>query len=332
MKMLPFGKALVTGGAGFIGSHLVDRLIEEGTEVTVLDDFSTGSIKNLEASSKSRMLKISKGSINDKELLRSELAGVEVVFHLASVTPSKERQVTTSYLNAVNVNGTIDLLESCVRTGVRRFVFASSAEVYGSQSKLPLSETSNLNPMTENGWSKFLGEKACFEFWLKTGIKTTVLRYFNVYGERSPIMPARGVVNEFAEKLLLMESPVIFGKGDHTRDFVHVKDVVIANILAGRADSAGRAYNVGSGTHVSIETLAEIESRFLLGDNVIIPFDYKLAKQIDVPNVYGDISLIREDLGYIPKHSVEEGLREYLSKLKNTLSLEVERPIPVRRV
>ena len=329
--MLPFGKVLVTGGAGFIGSHLVDRLIGEGCDVTVLDDFSAGAMKNLEDSQLSRSLKIVRGSINDKEIVQSVLQDIEVVFHEASVTSTSERPVTPSHLNSVNVNGTINLLECSARKEVNRFLFASTAEVYGNPTTLPMTETQELTPVSPGGWSKLLGERACFEVGTSTGLKTTALRYFNVYGERSQTYPPIGVINEFADRFLSMESPVIYGKGVHERDFVHVEDVVSANMLAASSNnSAGKAYNVGSGEHVSIETLAELESRILLGDNVIIPLDYKLARQIDIPNVYGDIGLIKKELGFVPKYSIEQGLEKYLAWLRNFLAIEIERPIPTR--
>ncbi|MGI0078326.1 MAG: NAD-dependent epimerase/dehydratase family protein [Nitrososphaerales archaeon] len=329
--MSTFGKVLVTGGAGFIGSHLVDRLVSERCEVTVLDDFSRGSLNNLEESIPSRFLRIVKGSVNDKEIVRDVLEDVQVVFHLASVG-SLERLVTSSYLNSVNVNGTINLLECSAKKGVERFVFSSTAEVYGNSKTLPMTESNELMPTSPGGWSKLLGERACFEAGTSTGLKTTVLRYFNVYGPRSQTHPSVGVINEFAQRFLGMESPIIYGKGSHARDFVHVQDVVSANILAAsRNNSGGRVYNVGSGEHISIETLAELESRILLGDNVIIPLDYKLARQIDIPNVYGDISLINKELGFVPKYSIEHGLEEYLVWLRNFLAIEIERPLPIRR-
>ncbi len=330
--MLPFRKALVTGGAGFIGSHLVDRLIEEGCEVTVLDDFSTGSMKNLEESLPSRSLRVVRGGVNNREIVDSVLSEVEVVFHLASIGGTVEKLVTSSHLNSVNVNGTINLLGCSARKGVKRFVFASTAEVYGDSRTLPMTESSELMPVSAGGWSKLLGERACFEVGTSSGLKTTVLRYFNVYGPRSQTNPPLGVINEFAERFLRMDSPIIYGKGEHARDYVHVHDVVSANVLAASSDnSSGRAYNVGSGEHVSIETLAELESRILLGDNVIIPLDYRLARQIDIPNVYGDISLIKKDLGFVPKYSIEQGLEKYLTWLRNFLAIEIERPVPTRR-
>ena len=330
--MLPFRKALVTGGAGFIGSHLVDRLIGEGCEVTVLDDFSTGSMKNLEDSLPSRSLSVVRGGVNNREMVDSVLSDVEVVFHLASIGGTVEKLVTSSHLNSVNVNGTLNLLGCSARRGVKRLVFASSAEVYGNPARLPMTESSELMPVSAGGWSKLLGERACFEFGASTGMKATALRYFNVYGKRSQTQPPVGVINEFAGRLLSMESPLIYGNGGHKRDYVHVEDVVTANILAASSDnSSGRAYNVGSGEYVSIETLAEMESRILLGDNVIIPLDYKLARQIDIANVYGDISLIKKDLGFAPKYSIEQGLEEYLTWLRGFIALEIERPTPMRK-
>ncbi len=331
-NMLPFERVLVTGGAGFIGSHIVDRLVKEGCKVVVLDDFSSGTMKNLEESFNSQSITVVRGKINEREFVRKVLQDIEVVFHQAAVTPTLENSVTSSQLNHVNVFGTINLLECALGAGVQRFVFASTAEVYGNTNSLPMTETHELLPVSPNGWSKLLAERACLEVTPNSGMKTTVLRYFNVFGKRSPINPPVGVINEFALRLLSMESPSIYGHGAHSRDYVHVEDVVDANILAASSgNSAGKAYNVGSGEHIPIERLAELESRILLGDNVIVPLDYKVARQIDVPNVYGDISAITRDTGLIPKYSIEKGLEAYLTWLRSSIAVEIERPIPQRR-
>ncbi len=330
--MLPFDRVLVTGGAGFIGSHIVDRLISEGCKVVVVDDFSTGNMNNLASSSSSRSLTVVKGKVNEREILKRVLQDVEVVFHQAGVKETQHNPLMSSQINHVNVFGTINVLECALATGVKKFVFASTAEVYGNPSRVPMNETDDPMPVSPNGWSKFLAERACIDISRSSGMKTTVLRYFNVFGPRSPINPPIGVINEFAVKLLSMESPTIYGHGSHTRDYVHVEDVTAANILAASSDnSAGKAYNVGSGEHIPIERLAELESRILLGDNVIIPLDYKVARRIDVPNVYGNVTAIKRDLGFVPKYSIEKGLRIYLSLLRDSIEFGIERPIPLKR-
>jgi nucleoside-diphosphate-sugar epimerase len=329
--MLPFERVLVTGGAGFIGSHLVDRLIYEGCKVVVFDDFSSGSMKNLEASSNSRSLTIVKGKINERPIVERILRDIEVVFHEAALPSTKEGPAMSSQLNHVNVFGTINLLECALKAGVSKFVFASSAEVYGNSNKLPMTEDQELLPVSPNGWSKLQAEKACLEISQNTGMKTTSLRYFNVYGRRSQIEPPLGVINEFATKLLTLEAPALYGQGAHTRDYVHVEDVVNANILVASSANVGNSYNVGSGEHIQVEKLAELESRILLGDNVVIPLDYKVARRIDVPAVYGDVSLIKRDTGFSPKFSIQEGLEDYLPSVRESVSKGIERPIPVRK-
>jgi nucleoside-diphosphate-sugar epimerase len=325
-KSLPFSKALVTGGAGFIGSHIVERLIRSGCDVVVLDDFTSGRVENLADSATSSRLRTIRGDINDPKLVSQILRDVEVVFHEAALSPTQGNALDPKIARRVNVDGTLNLLKYSTDLQVERFILASTAEVYGNSS-VPMTEDMAPSPITVNGWTKLEAERACAQAFAETGLKTTALRYFNVYGRRSK----NGVINEFAERLLSFESPIIHGKGLHIRDFVHVEDVATANMLAATSNnSAGRAFNIGSGSHTTIEDLAELESKILLGENILIPLDYKLARKVDIPAVYGEISLTRNELNFVPKYSLEEGLKSYLEWLKSNIALSVKRPIRSR--
>jgi UDP-glucose 4-epimerase len=315
-----FKRVLVTGGAGFIGSHVVELLLENQSEleqVLVLDDFSSGDLGNLVE--RTAKLRIIEGSVNDEDLVREVVKEVDVVIHEAAVVGFERTVSEPGLAFKVNVEGTRTLLRFCSKTGtMKRFVFASSAEVYGNQERQPISEDAIPSPISPEGKSKLEAERACLEFQRMFGLETTILRYFNVYGPRSRMGSEGSVVNKFAERLLRGEAPQIFGKGRHSRDFIHVKDVALATVQAAFHEEAGaEIFNVGSGRSCSMEELADLESRILLGENVIIPLDYKLERAVDIEKSEADISKIRKKLGFalsIP--SLEEGLASYLKTLK----------------
>jgi UDP-glucose 4-epimerase len=319
---LPFHRALVTGGAGFIGSHLVDALLQEGYEVTVLDDFSSGTESNLLMGQFSRSLNIVKGDINDEELVLKTLKDIEVVFHEAAIVSVARSIREPQFVNHVNVEGTLNMLRCAVRADVERFVFASSAAVYGNPKTLPISETAEKTPISPYGAGKLASEMDCLNISKITGLETVVLRYFNAYGPRSNGGPYSGVINKFATRLLQKEAPIIFGSGKQTRDFIYVKDIVKANMLAASfSNIENNVFNVGTGFPISIEHLAEIESNLILGKNIIVPFDYKPNLPGDIDHSYADISLITKELGFHPDFKVEDGLSIYLSQLQSEETL-----------
>jgi UDP-glucose 4-epimerase len=317
---LNFGRALVSGGAGFIGSHIVDRLIEHNCDVVVLDNFSSGTPENLKRNGFSARLTVIKGNINDRETVAKALKDVEVVFHEAAIV-NIQRSIAEPEMNwHVNVRGTFQLLQFAINSGARRFIFASSAAVYGNTPVLPRREDTIPKPISPYGWSKLRAEEYCLEAYEKYGIGATALRYFNVYGPRSIGKPYSGVINKFAEKLVKKEAPVIFGNGKQSRDFIFVDDITTANILAANDRSAsGEIFNVGTGMETTVENLALLESRILLGDNVVIPLDYRPDRKGDVKRSFADISLIGKKLGYSPAFSIEDGLTMYLQQLYPTI-------------
>jgi nucleoside-diphosphate-sugar epimerase len=308
-------KLLITGGAGFIGSHLVERLVADGHEVAVLDDFSAGKDENLKQIGFDS-LKLVKADINDRSPLLSSMDGVETIVHLAAIV-SVQRSITNpAFTTKVNVGGTLSVLECARKSGVKKVVFASSAAVYGDSKLLPIKEEFELSPISPYGASKLDAEKKILEFQKEFGLDATILRFFNVYGPRSYGGEYSGVIAKFAARLSRHEGPVIFGDGQQTRDFVFVDDVVQALVLASEQNQTKlhSVFNVGSGSHVSIEDLATLESRLVLG-KVLIPFEYRSAIDGDIRHSYADISRIRKELGYEPKTNLEDGLKKYLSWL-----------------
>jgi len=322
---LPFGRALVTGGAGFIGSHIVDRLIQEGCKVVVLDDLSSGSFVNLEksATSESKNFSFVKGSINDEETLEKALKDVEVVFHEAAIVSVPKSVKEPELTNYVNVKGTANLLRKAVDSKVERFIFASSSAVYGDCPELPLSESTPTNPISPYGSSKLAAEKLCLESYKMSGLPTTILRYFNVYGPRSTTGSEGNVVNKFLERLTQLQPPIIYGDGKASRDFIYVKDVVEANLLAAATEnSIGKVYNVATGVKKTVDELAQLMETMLYGDRLIMPFEYTPALMGDILESYALVSHTKEEIGFRALYSLEEGLRDYLNGMFKELPLK----------
>jgi len=327
LSTLKFKRALVTGGAGFIGSHIVDRLIGDGCEVTVFDDFSTGNLENLRESRRSPRLKIVKGDVRDARLAQDSLRGVEVVFHEAAIVSVDRSVREPKTVNEVNVGGALNLLRCAAEQGVEKFVFASSAAVYGNARRTPISERTEPAPISPYGHGKLTAEGHCLEFYRDNKMATTVLRYFNVYGPRSTSGEYAGVIRKFAEMLRADRPLVIYGSGKQTRDFVHVDDVVSANILAAtKKASAGGVFNVGSAECTSIEGLAELEARLITGGRRRPEIVHEPGRAGDIENSFADVSKIRDVLGFKPKVTLEKGLAASLAGAPKPSEMMTEGP------
>jgi len=293
-------RCIVTGGAGFIGSNLVDRLVDEGHEVIIFDNYSTGKKENINPKAKFFLVDISHRPSFQNDTMRDVMTGVDVVFHLAAlarVQPSIENPI--EYHNT-NVNGTLNLLKACVDYDVKRFVFSSSSSVYGDveEKDLPTSEDANLNPMSPYAIHKLIGEQYCKLFSELYGLETVSLRYFNVYGERQPIEGAYTLVmGVFAQQRLNGEKMTIRGDGEQRRDFTYVGDVVDANIkcMEYPLELNGDILNVGNGDNKSVNDIADliggervnlepvIEPRVTLADNTKIKklLDWKPTQDLN---------------------------------------------------
>jgi UDP-N-acetylglucosamine/UDP-N-acetyl-alpha-D-glucosaminouronate 4-epimerase len=250
---------LVTGGAGFIGSHLVEKLVELGAYVTVLDDFSTGSLENL--ASVSDAITIQRASITDRAACLQATKGASVVFHLAAFISVPDSLHNPLQCYEINVQGTLNLLEACRINNVTRFVFSSSAAVYGSGHEL-CAEDSATTPESAYGTSKLIGEFLCQQYARNFGLKTICLRYFNVFGDRqNPQGSYAGVVAKFKDQMRNNYPITIFGNGQQTRDFIPVGNVVAANLnlaLLADGEMTGQAYNIATGTSITLLELVEL--------------------------------------------------------------------------
>lgn len=295
---------LVTGGAGFIGSHIVDRLSPEN-KVIVLDNLSTGSMSNLEKS-KDRITFI-KGDILDKTLLKDLVAKVEFVFHLAANVGNIRSIEDPHFDMEVNVKGTINLLEACVDSNIKRLVYSSSAAIFGEAKYLPVDEDHPLNPESPYGVSKLSAEKYCFAFHKVHGVPATALRYFNVYGPRQESTDYGNVIPIFLSRIKDGKPLTIFGDGKQTRDFVFVGDVVTANILAAAHPAAvGQIFHISTGKGKSVEELVRILNQITARENPIIRAD---ARAGEVRHSRANIKKARKMLGYSPQTDFKEGLR-----------------------
>lgn len=303
--------ALVTGGAGFIGSRLVDRLIQSGYDVRVIDDFSNGRLKNIEAHIGRKGFKLVKGSINRSDNLKRAMKDVDTVFHLAAVVSIQRSLEEPGFVNEVNVGGTLTVLEEARRRDVGRVVFASSAAVYGDRNRPPIEEDCSLAPLSPYGATKAAGEAYCSAYGRTYGMDTVVLRYFNVYGpRRSPSMYS-GVMTRFAAAALGGKPLIVYGDGNQTRDFVHVDDVVAATVAAGEAQkTGGEIFNVGTGHKTSILELARLFlSLAPVRRREIIHAEPRLG---DIRRSWADVRKAKAILGYESSVKLRSGLESFL--------------------
>ena len=300
---------LITGGAGFIGSHLVEHLVAAGHDVTVLDDLSSGSRANLAAVR--RQIRFIRGSVTDLNTCRRAAAGVDCVLHHAAVT-SVQRSVDEPLVtHQVNATGTLNVLLAAREKGVRRLVYAGSTSAYGNPDTLPNSEEHVTRPLSPYAASKLAGEEYCVAFHATYGLETVVLRYFNIFGPRQdPNSQYAAVVPRFITTALAGERPTIFGDGGQTRDFVYIANIVHANLLAARAPAAGvvgQVFNVGCGKGVSVNQLWE-HIRTLAG--VPLAPQYTQGRAGEVRNSVAGLAKTTRLLGYQPIIDFEEGLRQ----------------------
>jgi len=308
VQMKSYSKVLVTGGAGFIGSHIVDRLLSDGYDVTVLDDLSSGSLGNIARHKGEKAFRLVKGDIRDAKLVREALKGVDAVFHEAALVDVSLSIKNPLLFDEVNVDGTLNLLKTSLDSNVKRFIFASSAAVYGNSKPAKKKENMVLKPISPYGVSKMASENYVHLFNELYGLETVSLRYFNVYGPRQTFTSSySGVITSFVNRLLLNQPPIVNGDGKQTRDFVHVDDVVSANLLALACENAvGEAFNIASGTTISIYELARMLQRTINAKNSTPIFAE--PRQGDVKHSSADISKAEKLLGFSPKIRLEDGL------------------------
>lgn len=317
-------RILVTGGAGFIGSHIVNRLIADGSEVTVFDNFSTGKKQNLDDIADKKSLQVIKGNICDLKATRQALKNIDAVFHEAAYLSVNGSIKNPLFANKINIIGTLNLLKAACDSGVKRLVFASSAAVYGEDLPSQKNESMILEPSNPYGITKLAAESYVKSFWKLYGLETVALRYFNVYGpkQRFDINCAYGgVITIFLNRIIRNLAPIIFGDGKQSRDFVSVHDIVEANMLALRCKNAvGQAFNIGCGSAVTINQVAEALKKSLGKTNLMNV--HETARVGEVKHGFADISKATNILGFRPKHSFEKGIADLVRWYTTTSPLK----------
>ena len=305
--------ALVTGGGGFIGSHLVDRLLADGYMVRVLDNFATGRRENLDHCLGE--IELVEGDIQSYERVHNAVRGCELVFHVAAL-PSVPRSVQDPLTsNASNVTGTLNVLLAARDEGVRRVVFSSSSSIYGANRELPKREDMPVAPISPYAVAKLAAESYCRAFFEVYGLQTVALRYFNVFGPRQdPHSQYSAVIPLFITSMLDGRRPVVHGDGEQSRDFTYIANAVEANVLAAHADGVGgRVFNVACGERITLnDLLAEIGD--LTGKSV--ESEHVDPRPGDIPHSLADIGRAREDLGYEVLVDITEGLRRTIKFLQ----------------
>ncbi len=303
-------KVLVTGGAGFIGSHVVDNLLRKGYEVVVLDNLSTGSKKNVNEDARFVLLDIRDEAIN--QLIKQE--SFDGVIHLAAQTSVPHSLIQPYYDCDVNVQGTVNILEACRNNNVQRIVFASSAATYGKNSMLPLTEEAEALPTSFYGLSKLTAEKYLSLYNIMYGLEFVVLRYANVYGERQGENGEGGVISTFTRQIYNEQVISIFGDGGQTRDFIYVGDVAEANCAALETAFANRCYNISTAQETSINHLAEVLLHIANRNNKIV---YSVARDGDIYRSVLANTMAKKYLKWLPKFELADGLARTYKALAN---------------
>jgi UDP-glucose 4-epimerase len=303
-------KTLVTGGAGFIGSNVASLLMAESHSVVVLDNLSSGYRCNLDPFPQ---IKFIEGDVRDTSALAQAMKGAEVVFHLAA-SVGNNRSIKNPVLDSeTNVVGTLHILEAARQLSVRKVVFSSSAGIFGELKHLPIKEDHPAEPDSPYGASKLAAEKLCLVYGKLYDLEVICLRYFNVYGVNQRYDAYGNVIPIFANRILSGEPLTIYGDGEQTRDFVNVRDVAQANLQAGLTNDLHGAFNIGSGTAITINTLARLIQK---AAGVEVGVQYAPPRKGDVRHSLADISAAHQAFGFVPQVSIAGGLRSYMTWLR----------------
>jgi len=308
---------VVTGGAGFIGSHIAENLVLRGETVKVIDDFSTGKRENIQ--SFKHGIEMIEADIAEAKNLAEILRGADYVIHQAAIPSVPKSILDPARSHHANVNGTLNLLLACRKAGVKRFVYASSSSLYGDSPTLPKHEGMSPNPLSPYGAQKLFGEIYSQVFTKAYGFETVSLRYFNVFGPRQDSTSQySGVLALFIPAVLQRRRPTIYGDGLQSRDFTYVQNVVEANLLACKAPGVqGQTFNVACGDRITVNSMLQQINKITGNDISAIHAEPRVG---DIKHSQADITRAKEQLGYDPKVSFEEGLRRTIDWYRGNLS------------
>lgn len=305
-------KIVVTGAAGFIGSNLTDNLLELGAEVIGIDNLFNGRIENLDNARKNKKFQFHKGDVRDLSFLLDMFEDVDIVYHEAAFASVPQSVKMPENCHDVNVNGIMNILNGARRMNVEKVIFASSSSVYGDAKTLKKTEDMRRVPISPYGAAKLACEAYMQVYFHVYGLKTTSLRYFNVFGPRQrDDSPYTGVIAIWFNRARNNQNLIVFGDGEQSRDFTYVKDVVKANILAGEKEAPGEIINIGAGNPITLTNLGKLILK--LTGKESLKLEYTDPRPGDIKHSFADLSKSKNLLGFIPKYKQEEGLREYFN-------------------
>ena len=303
-------KIIVTGAAGFIGSNLTDRLLELGAEVVGLDNLFNGRMENLTEAMKNKNFQFHKGDVRDLNFLLDIFEDADGVYHEAAFASVPQSVKMPDNCNEVNVNGMLNVLNAARRMDVEKVIFASSSSVYGEAATLKKTEDMRRVPISPYGAAKLACEAYMYVYFHVYGLKTTSLRYFNVFGPRQrDDSPYTGVIAIWFNRARINQNLIVFGDGEQSRDFTYVDDVVQANILAGEKNVPGEIINIGAGSPITLTDLGKLILKLTGKEN--LKLEYTDPRPGDIKHSFADLTKSKNLLGFQPKYNQEEGLREY---------------------
>jgi len=302
-------RVLITGVAGFIGSNLADRLLELGANVISVDNLFNGRLENLDTALKNKNFEFHKGDIRDLNFLLDLFKDVDIVYHQAAFTSVPQSVKMPDNCNDVNVNGVLNVLNAARRMDVEKIIFASSSAVYGDTPTLPKREDMRRLPISPYGVAKLASEAYMQVYHQVYGLKTTSLRYFNVFGPRQRDSTYSGVIAIWLGRIIRNDDLIVFGDGKNSRDFTYIKDVVQANILAAEHDAPGEILNIGANLPITLTELAKLMLKITNKEHLNII--YTDPRPGDIIHSYADISKAKKALTFEPKYNQEQGLKEY---------------------
>ncbi len=308
-------RVVVTGAAGFIGSNLTDSLLEQGAKVVGVDNLFNGRLENLDEALKHNKFEFYKGDIRDLNFLLDVFEDIDIVYHLAAFTSVPQSVKMPENCNDVNVNGVLNVLNAARRMDVEKIIYASSSSVYGDTPTLPKKEDMRRLPISPYGVAKLACEAYMQVYHHVYGLKTTSLRYFNVFGPRQKDSPYSGVIAIWLGNIIRNENLIIFGDGKISRDFTYIKDVIQANLLATKHEVSGEIFNIGAGSPISLTELAKLILK--ITNKEILKIIYTEPRPGDIIHSYADVSKAKKVLTFEPKYNQEQGLKEYFKWYDN---------------
>jgi len=315
-------RVLITGVAGFIGSNLADRLLELGANVISVDNLFNGRLENLDTALKNKNFEFHKGDIRDLNFLLDLFKDVDIVYHQAAFTSVPQSVIMPDNCNDVNVNGVLNILNAARRMDVEKVIFASSSSVYGDTPTLPKREDMRRLPISPYGVAKLASEAYMQVYHQVYGLKTTSLRYFNVFGPRQRDSPYSGVIAIWLGNIIRDDDLIVFGDGKNSRDFTYIKDIVQANILAVEHDAPGEILNIGANLPITLTELAKLMLKITNKEHLNII--YTDPRPGDIIHSYADISKAMELIKFKPQYNQEQGLKDYFKWYINKHGIELQ--------